>query len=100
MPETITPWPYAVVDAKVEAALSEPVRSSANGPMVAIRVGLGPLVTITSMVAATDVGAAVNGLRAGTMWSIDGVTFQFAGELEIKEAQTNVMAMSARFMRV
>lgn len=100
MAEPVTPWPYMVADVRTEAALSEPVRLSGNGPALGIRVALGPMVSITSMVAKADVLTAVDALRAGTMWSIGGVNFQFAGELEIREAQPNAMTLTARFMRI
>lgn len=100
MAESVTAWPYRIVEVRTEAALSEPVRVSANGPGLAIRVRLGPMVTFTSLVARADVLTAVDGLRAGTMWSIDGQTYQFSGELEIKEAYQNAMTLTAKFLRI
>lgn len=100
MAETVNAWPYRIVDVRTEAALSEPVRVSPNGPGIAIRVQLGPMVTFTSLVDKADILTAVDGLRGGTMWSIDGQTYQFAGELEIQEAHPNAMTLTARFMRI
>ena len=100
MPESITAWPYALINTRSESPLSEPVKISRNSPPSSIVVRSGELITIASGVANGDVMTLVNQLRSGTMWSIFGDTYRFAGTVSIREAETNYSIVTAQFHRM
>lgn len=99
MAETVQTWAYPLADVLIEAATDEPVQMSETGTTGVIRSRIARSITIRSAVPNANLPGLVASLRANTLWSIGGLTYQLAGVGEVQEADHGVSLVTATFSR-